>query len=1047
MARPNWIIRKRVPTEVAVARLALTEQEAGVYHAVGPSVFLRARSCLARGEVIDVRRDPASGRVSCRLAGGLSGAVLASVATDAGGVVTDVDGLCSCSEHPSCGHPVAAVLVTLDGTDLTADRPDVTADRPDPPSPQPTATHPQAVGRRKTGRPPERARATGWEAALSALVDAPAVPPARRGGDLAGIALQFELGAVTAPAGAAPSWRITLRPVVPGRTGWIRGGVSWSSLDYLQYGHHDVDERHLLLLNEILALSTAGQPRYYSSYQQQVHLDGFASRRIWDLLAEAHELGLPLVQAGKSTGPVVATATPVRVSLRADRPDADLVLRPTLLADDTPVAPDCALLVGQPAHGVAWWGVLGQPAPAPRNRVLRLAPLDRPVDHTVAAMLSRPAIVVPALDEARFFERYYPSLLRHVDVVAAGEAVRLPEPGPTVLELAVNRVAGHRLSLEWTWSRSIGDGHHREPLWAPAPGSQATARAGTTRRVYDLLAGALPELLEATPDGPRLAATVAISGDTMIHFLNKVLPRLAGLDDVEVVTDLDGPGPTYQQTDESPVISFVDAGGDGQVDWFDLAVRIMIDGERVPFNELFVALAEEREYLILPSGTYFGLDRAEFQQLRQLIAESRALEDAPPGVVRVGRFQAGLWQELAELGEFTGQAAGWLSSVRSLLDAGSAGAQPLPPGLKAELRPYQREGFGWLAARYTHRLGGVLADDMGLGKTLQALALICHVRDQSEPPQRDRSGSPPPFLVVAPASVVYNWASETDRFAPDLTVRVIAQTRARRGIDLVDAVRGADIVVTSYTLFRLEYEGYAGLAWSGLVLDEAQFVKNPASQGYRCAKRLPVAYKLAITGTPMENNLAELWSLCSITAPGLFPRLDRFTEYYRNPIEKGHDAERLAQLRRRIRPLMLRRRKSDVAADLPAKQEQVIELDLNRRHRKVYQTYLQRERQKVLGLLGDLEKHRFEIFRSLTLPGRPRTSPWSTRSTTRCRPPSWTPGRPGRRPSPGASDAGVQPVHRFRHRTAAAGGSGIGAADRWPPHPCSPVQGVPPRCS
>ncbi|MDT5027635.1 MAG: hypothetical protein QOE61_4061, partial [Micromonosporaceae bacterium] len=224
-----------------------------------------------------------------------------------------------------------------------------------------------------------------------------------------------------------------------------------------------------------------------------------------------------------------------------------------------------------------------------------------------------------------------------------------------------------------------------------------------------------------------------------------------------------------------------------------------------------------------------------------------------------------------------------------------------------------------------------------------------------------------PFLVVAPASVVSNWVSEAHRFTPDLDVRAVAQTLSRRQVPLTEAVAGADIVVTSYTLFRLEFDDYRTIDWAGLVLDEAQFVKNPQSQGYRCARELRAGVKLAITGTPMENNLGELWSLVSITAPGLFPRLDQFTEHYRDPIERGHDQGRLEQLRRLMRPFMLRRRKSDVAIDLPPKQEQVVVLELDPKHRKAYQSYLQRERQKVLGLLGDLERNRFEVFRSLTL--------------------------------------------------------------------------------
>jgi SNF2 family DNA or RNA helicase len=180
-------------------------------------------------------------------------------------------------------------------------------------------------------------------------------------------------------------------------------------------------------------------------------------------------------------------------------------------------------------------------------------------------------------------------------------------------------------------------------------------------------------------------------------------------------------------------------------------------------------------------------------------------------------------------------------------------------------------------------------------------------------------------------------------------------------------VVGADLVVTSYTLFRLEFDDYQAFKWDGFVLDEAQFIKNHQAQVHRSAKQLSAPFKLAITGTPLENNLAELWALCSVTAPGLFPRLDRFTDYYRTPIERGQDVQRLAQLQRRVKPLLLRRRKKDVALDLPPKQEQTVELELDPKHRRVYQAYLQRERQKVLGLLGDLEKNRFEIFRSLTL--------------------------------------------------------------------------------
>jgi len=200
-----------------------------------------------------------------------------------------------------------------------------------------------------------------------------------------------------------------------------------------------------------------------------------------------------------------------------------------------------------------------------------------------------------------------------------------------------------------------------------------------------------------------------------------------------------------------------------------------------------------------------------------------------------------------------------------------------------------------------------------------------------------------------------------------LKVVSVSETLARAGQGLSELAAGADAVVTSYTLLRLDFDAYSALSWSGLFLDEAQQAKNHQSKIYQCARRLEAPVKIAITGTPLENNLMELWSLLSITAPGLFPSPEKFRDYYARPIEKHGDAELLAQLQRRIKPLVKRRTKELVAADLPAKQEQILEVELHPRHRKVYQTHLQRERQKVLGLIEDMNAHRFTIFRSLTL--------------------------------------------------------------------------------
>ena len=307
------------------------------------------------------------------------------------------------------------------------------------------------------------------------------------------------------------------------------------------------------------------------------------------------------------------------------------------------------------------------------------------------------------------------------------------------------------------------------------------------------------------------------------------------------------------------------------------------------------------------------------------------MQDRHRPELSISRFQASLWEDLTDLGVAIGQSARWEQAVRGLIGGSTIDHAETPETLKAKLRPYQLDGYRWLRFLWAHQLGGILADDMGLGKTLQALALICHARLVC--PEQ------PPFLVVAPTSVVSNWSSEAARFAPDLRVVCLTESESKRGAPSAEAVAAADLVITSYSLLRIDNDRLTELDWSGLLLDEAQFVKNHRAKTYQCARRIVAPFKLAITGTPLENSLMDLWALFSITAPGLFPDPDRFSEYYRRPIERNMDAIRLRQLRRRIRPLMLRRTKESVASEPPPKQEQVVEVELHPRHRRIYQTH------------------------------------------------------------------------------------------------------------
>ncbi|WP_129336348.1 SNF2-related protein [Cellulomonas endophytica] len=405
----------------------------------------------------------------------------------------------------------------------------------------------------------------------------------------------------------------------------------------------------------------------------------------------------------------------------------------------------------------------------------------------------------------------------------------------------------------------------------------------------------------------------------------------------------------------------------GDRDWFDLSVTLRVDGRDLPLARVLTAMAAGDGRVMLDDGLWARIDTPALEALRTLVAEARALADprGRPGQVRVSRYDTSAWDELEALGVVVEQARAWRAAVEHLSALAAPeleDAEP-PAEVLATLRPYQRSGFAWLRRLVAGGLGGVLADDMGLGKTLQVLSLVAWFRGPDGPP----AGRTGPVLVVAPTSVVGTWAQEAARFTPHLVVRTVDATAARRGVPLAEVAAGADLVVTSYALFRLEADEHHALPWSALVLDEAQTLKNHTSRGYAAARTLAAPVKIAITGTPLENSVLELWALLGLVAPGLLPGLQRFTEHYRRPIEREGDTARLADLRRRIRPFVLRRTKEEVAADLPPRLEHVVEVDLAPAHRAVYETHLARERQKVLGLLEDWEGNRFAIFRSLTL--------------------------------------------------------------------------------
>ena len=851
---------------------------------------------------------------------------------------------CSCPVGQDCKHAVAVLLASrADG----------------------------AIGDDGTASP----AASAWEDPLAPLATA----VAHAGAAAPGTPLALELVIVTPPTparsgarqgpargpvdgpGRSPTRRVLLRPLTMGARGrWVRSGASWQELryGYSSYGRRGPVPEHRDTLLELDALAAARRQTYQRG-DIPVHLDDVGPA-VWQALARVVDAGVELLTTGGGDGGARHAAAhlldrPAAVTLDLRRTgDGDARLASLVELDGASLPSRDVDLVGSPAHGVIQvGGADGSPA-------MRLGPLERTVGPELAALLGHPEeTVVPAAQQDRFMRTYYPALQRVATVSSSDGSVALPQVHPPLLSLLVAYGADHTVSLGWRFSYQVDDAVHRVPTVGPASSPGALRDRVAERALLAEAARADTSCL-GRPDAPVPAPTdadVILTGLATARFTSDVLPGLhepAWLD--LVVTGEPAP---YRDVADAPLVRLSTTQPDGRNDWFDLGIEVSVAGEPVPFEPLFVALASGQTHLLLDSGAVVAIDRPELQQLRLLIEEARALTDPRSRGLRISPLQVDLWQELVSLGVVQEQSERWRRAVVAVDSLRAPAPVPAPAGLTARLRPYQHDGYQWLTMRHQAGLGGVLADDMGLGKTVQALAMVCRAVEQDP--------TLPPVLVVAPTSVVAAWAQEAARFVPDLRVAAVTRTVAKSGRPIAEQAAGAHVVVTSYTLFRLDYDHYADLPWDALLLDEAQQVKNHRGRTHQCVRRLPARVKFAVTGTPMENNLMELWALLSIVAPGLYPDPQRFDEHVARPVASGEHPERLATLRRRLLPFVLRRTKEQVATDLPAKVEQVLEVDLQPRHRRIYQTHLQRERQKVLRLIDDPQRNRFEILRSLTL--------------------------------------------------------------------------------
>lgn len=384
----------------------------------------------------------------------------------------------------------------------------------------------------------------------------------------------------------------------------------------------------------------------------------------------------------------------------------------------------------------------------------------------------------------------------------------------------------------------------------------------------------------------------------------------------------------------------------------------MNDIEAEEIESILKSVVEKKRYYRLQDGRYVPLQNDTFQSIHDLIDELGVSKSEISG----DHIQAPAYRGL-HLENFAKDRQAHLKLGKSLRQLLEHIKHPedltfdLPKSLTDTLRDYQKTGFQWLKVLSHYHFGGILADDMGLGKTLQSIAYLLSIKEQnkSEVEEVEHIMSEAPSLIVCPASLIYNWKKEFDTFAPQLRVSVVAGDQNER-LSQLDSIQNVDVLITSYQLLRRDIEAYAPLTFHTFILDEAQAVKNDYTQQAQAVKHIRAYHKFALTGTPIENSIDELWSIFHIVMPGLFPGKEKFRQLAK---------EKVARM---VRPFILRRLKKDVLKELPDKIETVQMTELNKTQKTLYLAYLEKIQQEASASMqsGAFNQNRMKILAGLT---------------------------------------------------------------------------------
>ena len=388
-----------------------------------------------------------------------------------------------------------------------------------------------------------------------------------------------------------------------------------------------------------------------------------------------------------------------------------------------------------------------------------------------------------------------------------------------------------------------------------------------------------------------------------------------------------------------------------QIDWFDLNLAIDIEGILLSIKELKKSLKAKSRFVKLQDGSYGRLSDEWVSRFEKLFHYTEQKAEG----FQAKRFHVTLIDQLFSSFESFQADADYDRMLKQLSSFDQIKKQTLPATLTNTLRPYQESGVDWIYFLQEFGFGGCLADDMGLGKTLQALTVL--LMDK-------QSGEPGPSLIVCPTSVVFNWQKEIEKFTSELTVHTHTGVNRAKNADIL---RNHHVVLTSYGILLRDIEMFKNIRFHYIILDESQKIKNPASQSSKAVRLLNGNHRLALTGTPVENNTTELWSQFAFLNPGFLGSLNHFKHNFTTPIEKHGEQETADMLQKIIFPFILRRTKEHVAKELPPKVEQIYFCDMSPAQEKTYNHWRNFYRGMLLHKIDEVgvDKSRMNVLEGL----------------------------------------------------------------------------------